>query len=1218
VYSKQNLPISPANIATLEDIKTWPHLKGLRIPEVGAEEVTILIGQDCPDAIMPRQMIKGNRGEPYAMRTLLGWTLNGPIKRTCEKGRMTSHFIGCKELGEKVDRFWKLEASGLYEEEKEMSIQDKTVVKRWSDTAVVENGHYQLPIPFSQETPCLPKNKHMAETRLTSLRRKLEKNSSLKDKYCEGMEDLLRKGYAVKVPEAEIQRDDGKVWYLPHHPVVNPNKEKIRIVFDCAAQYRGISLNDEALQGPDLTNKLVGVLVRYRLREVAFMADIQGMFHQVKVAPQDQDVLRFLWWPEGNMNQVPEVYRMTVHLFGGKWSPSCCTYALCKTVDDHVTDSSQAAGYTIRHNFYVDDCLKSVDTENEAIKLTKELPNLLNKGGFHLTKWTCNRPEVLEHIPDTEKSKKIKERTLDSPLEERALGVYWDVEQDVLGYRIKNMDKPHTKRGLLSMLSSIYDPLGLASPFILQARKVVQDLCRKGVGWDDPIPHDQLTDWLKWTEDLAHMEGVKFLRCLKPTSDESQQDLQLHHFADASEKAYGVVSYLRCRDSQGKVTSTLVMAKSRLAPLKQITIPRLELCAATLAARQDALLKKELDVSIEVSHFWTDSTIVLQYIKNEERRFHTFVANRVMEIRSRTEVNHWHHVPTKENPADDASRGISAKMLSGTRWQNGPEFLKLEQDAWPTLNAIAPMANDDPEVKKEAEVFTTVKAKENPLEKLFKHAFSWRELLKSVAWILAVKKVLRKKVPSIKLLYAEDFEDAEEAIVKHIQATAFADDLKTLAKEGHVAQTSPLVALQPILREGVLCVGGRLKNAAVSDEVKYPVILPQGGHVVDLLVRHVHEKTGHAGREYVLAELRQRYWLVGGRTTVRRVLNPCILCRKRLARPNVQQMADLPKDRVTPGGPAFTSVGVDYFGPFEVRRGRGTEKRYGCLFTCLVTRAIHIEVAHSLDTSSFINCLHRFIARRGQPKLIRSDNGKNFVGAEREIRQELEKWKQEKIQDVLNERRIRWKFNPPFASNMGGVWERQIRSVRKVLAGLTKEQNLTDESLTTLMCVAEGMVNNRPITTVSDDPKDLEPLTPNHLLLLRPATTPPGLFSEPDLYSRKKWRQVQYLCDLFWRRWTREYLPQLQQRMKWTQEKRNLQVGDIVLIMDNLLPRNEWLLGRILEAHMGPDQMVRSVKVKTKKSELVRPITKICLLEEVDKEENRVDHSDSNGILAEE
>ena len=312
-----------------------------------------------------------------------------------------------------------------------------------------------------------------------------------------------------------------------------------------------------------------------------------------------------------------------------------------------------------------------------------------------------------------------------------------------------------------------------------------------------------------------------------------------------------------------------------------------------------------------------------------------------------------------------------------------------------------------------------------------------------------------------------------------------------------------------------------------------------------------------------------------------------------------QKMASLPKDRVTPDKPPFTYTGVDCFGPFDVRRGRGKAKRYGVIFTCLTLRAIHIEVANSLDTESFINALRRFIARRGRPEEMRSDNGGNFVKGERELREEIKNWNQTQIHDFLVQRNVKWTFNPPAGSHHGGVWERCIRTVRKVMRAVIKEQLLDDEGINTLMCEVEAIVNGRPLTKLSEDPRDLEPLTPNHLLLLRNGPkAPPGIFTKEDNCSSRRWRQVQYLADVFWRRWIREYLPSLQERQKWNKTRKNLKVNDIVLILDEKTPRCSWPLGRIMEVYTNrKDGLVRSVKVKTSTSLLIRPVDKIILLE---------------------
>ena len=310
-------------------------------------------------------------------------------------------------------------------------------------------------------------------------------------------------------------------------------------------------------------------------------------------------------------------------------------------------------------------------------------------------------------------------------------------------------------------------------------------------------------------------------------------------------------------------------------------------------------------------------------------------------------------------------------------------------------------------------------------------------------------------------------------------------------------------------------------------------------------------------------------------------------------------MADLPVERVIPAAP-FTHSGVDFFGPQEVKEGRQTRKRYGVLFTCLSLRAIHIETANSLDTSSFINALRRFIARRGNVKKIWCDNGTNFHGAERELRESLQEMKEDQIRDFLSKANISWTFNPPTASHMGGVWERQIRSVRKVLTPLIREHGgrLDDESYRTLLTEVEAIVNDRPLTTVSDSPDDLQPLSPAQLLTQKSSVVmpPPGVFQKGDMYLKQRWRYVQYLANQFWTRWRREYLSTLQERQKWNTEKRHLQVGDIVLVKNEDQTRSDWLMGRVISTEKDKDGFVRSAVLKTERSELHRPVHKLVLL----------------------
>ena len=395
-------------------------------------------------------------------------------------------------------------------------------------------------------------------------------------------------------------------------------------------------------------------------------------------------------------------------------------------------------------------------------------------------------------------------------------------------------------------------------------------------------------------------------------------------------------------------------------------------------------------------------------------------------------------------------------------------------------------------------------------------------------------------------------------------------------------------------------VGGRLENAPISEESKHPIIVPKHSPISCLIARYYHRLAGHSGLEHVLSMIRERFWIVGARNVLKRMLNSCVDCKRRQAPAGEQKMAGLPGHHVTPDKPpTFTFVGVDCFGPFVVKRARSLVKRYGVMFTCLAIRAVHIEVIHSLDTNSFLHALRRFIARRSQPEVIRSDNGGNFVSGEREIRAAIEEWNQQKIQRFLVQQNINWLFNPPSGSHHGGVWERCIRTARKLLVALLKQQTVDDECLATVMCEVESIMNSRPLTKVSDDPMDLEALTPNHLLLLRPGPSlPPGIFKEADSYSKRRWKQAQYLSDIFWRRWLKEYLPEMQRRQKWTKSQRNFAIGDIVLLVDNNLPRSSWSLGRIIAVKPNSkDNYIRRVILRTKHTILERPIDKIVFLE---------------------
>ena len=1232
-YTRDYIPVSHDQIPTKEMVEKWDHLSDIacQIPDVNEDlEIGVLIGSNCPKALEPQRVKTGNGTGPYATLLRHGWTINGPsqIMSNIESGCINVHRLAVMEVQQVKEVLVPGEILKLLESDfKDTSItpddhglsqNDKKFLNIVSCGIQQKDNHFEIPLPFKHNEVMMPNNKIDAVKRCYWQKKKMMKNDKYRNDYVKFVNDLIDKGYSEEVPKDELNTKQGKVWYIPHHGVYHPKKpEKIRVVFDCSSKFHGTSLNDQLLCGPDMTNSLVGVMTRFRQEPVAFMSDIEAMFHQVQVPTEHRDYLRFLWWENGDLSTELKEYRMTVHLFGAVSSPSCSNYALKETANRYEDVYGILVADTIRKNFYVDDCLRSVGTKEFAIQLIDALRKNCNDGGFHLTKFICNDRTVLESIPVDERSKEVKSLDLaneDLPIE-RALGVQWLVEYDTFGFKVNVKDKPMTRRGILSTVSSVYDPLGFVAPFIIPAKKLLQDLCRENLGWDDEVSEVYQNRLENWKRELPLLESFQVKRCLKPSDFGTVISHQLHIFSDASYTGYGAVAYLRSCNENEEVHCSFLMGKARLAPIKAMTVPRLELTAATVGVRMGCAILKELEFKPDDIFYYTDSMTVLRYIANEDKRFHVFVSNRVQTIRDYSAISQWRYVDTKLNPADIASRGLSGQaLLECTQWLHGPAFLWKPEKDWPEFpKPLNDLSDTDPEVKTGLSNVTDVSY--GAMNKMIEYFSDWYRLKKAVAVYQRLFSILQQQRPFTRDITRKwsasftvnDLMKAESAIIKFTQKQSFPSEFHELSSDKDRVQSqlkekrfSSLWRLDPFLDDDhILCVGGRLSRAVIPEEMKHPAILPHRSHVTMLLIRHIHNRLGHAGRCHVLAELRNKYWIIGANSAVRHYISQCVRCRRSRGELGQQKMADLPANRLTPG-PPFTYVGVDYFGPFVVKEGRKELKRYGAIFTCLVSRAIHIETSISLETDSFLNALRRFIARRGPVKEIRCDNGTNFVGARRELKEAFKELDHSKVQNSMHCMDIDWLFNPPSASHMGGVWERQIRTVRKVLNSLMIDHaaRLDDESFRTLMCEVEAIVNSRPLTFVSNDVDDFDPLTPNHLLTTKSNVyvPPPGVFQRNDVYMRRRWRRVQYLANLFWSRWRKEYLHTLQIRSKWLKPKPNLQVNDIVLLCDESIPRNIWPMGRVVKVEQDSKNLVRSVIVKTATSELRRPIHKLVLL----------------------
>ncbi len=1184
-YTKDCIPVNREHIPTHETAKRWRHFAAIadQIPPLLSCEVGLLIGYNCPRSLIPRRVITGTDDEPFAILTDLGWSIVGcSAPHSPQQSNRHCHRVTVKELPAVTPmdaiRILETDFSDTQGNDKTVSQEDLNFLEKLKENIMTnEHGHYEMPLPF-RERPYLPDNKQLAAVRLSHLKRKFNANESYKNDYTNYMMDLIDRGDA----EVCTEGNDGEKWYIPHHGVYHPKKPgKLRVVFDCSARYKGSSLNDHLLTGPDMINNLTGVLIRFRQHHIALMCDIEKMFHQFHVSEKDRDYLRFLWWENDDLSTPPSEYRMKVHLFGAVSSPGCANYGLKQLAKEH-SHTHPFGSQFIARDFYVDDGVASVESVEKAIQIAKEARELCAERGLRLHKFMSNNSAVLQSIPSTERATDInaKSLTLNDTALERALGINWNVESDCFTFKVTPKNQPATRRGILSSVASVYDPLGFVAPYVLIGKKILQEMCHQGTGWDDPIPEHLKPRWEKWQEDLGKMERIHIPRCYQPSDFGKVIKTELHHFSDASTTGYGQCTYLRQKNERGDIHCALLMGKARVSPLKVTTIPRLELTAAVVSVTVSNMLKEELSYSGVEEFFWTDSRVVLGYINNEARRFHTFVANRVQKIRHDSDPNRWFHVPTGENPADYTSRGKTVEELLSSDWFTGPSFLWEKEIEMPT-EVPTELPVGDPEVKK-AHTFQTKSSEEhaNLAERLEKFS-SWSQAIKAVARLLR----RARKVKSCDLSTVEERQSAERLIIKDIQSQAYGQEIKLLSKGHQLPRHSKLHSLDAFLDpEGVLKVGGRLSRSSFQSTFKHPTVIPPRHHMTNLIIGHHHERVKHQGKGFTINAIRSGgYWICGLSRAVATYIRHCVTCR-RLRRPvEEQRMSDLPVERTEPTAP-FTYCGMDCFGPFLTKQGRKQEKRYGLLFTCFCSRAIHIEMLEDLSTDTFINGLRCFIALRGAVRQIKCDQGTNFMGARNELKAALKELDTDRLNTFLSEKQCDFVTNAPHASHAGGVWERQIRTVRSVLDAtlLLAPDRLSDASLRTFFYETMAIVNSRPLTVDTlNSPDSLEPLTPNHLITMKSiaALPPPGKFEREDLYGRKRWRQVQYLTEQFWSRWKREYLHSISTRQCWHSTKRNLQVGDVVMDTDDTLPRSQWRLGSVSEVTQSKDGLVRRVKI---------------------------------------
>lgn len=1172
-------------------VKQWDHLKNLELadPAYGqAGKIDLLLGADVYAQIILCGVKKGEIGSPVAQNTELGWILSGPCSASLQPSSIgVNNFNVQICIDEQLKRFWEIEE---VERKRLLTKEEELCEKHYEENhGRDESGRYVVGLPLCNMKQ-LGKSRDQAVSRLIQMEKKFERNESLREKYVDFMNDYIRLGHMSLVNKSDA--DELTSCYLPHHAVFKESSTstKLRVVFDASAKTSsGVSLNDKMMIGPTIQQTLLSILLRWRKYKYAMTADVEKMYRQILVREKDTNFQRIVWRniPSGPIKS----YRLNTVTYGTASAPFLAIRTLHQLAHDEKTKFPKASTIA-QTDFYVDDVMTGADTLADALNIQEELIIMLRSGGMELKKWASNSEKILHAIPENYREVKLPmEINLENTI--KTLGIHWHTLSDSFNFKVNLCDKKSnlvTKRSLLSEASRLFDPLGWLAPSVVVAKIMFQQLWLEGLSWDQKLPENLASSWKSFRDELILFENIRIDRWIGFTGD--VKDLEIHGFCDASNNAYAAVIYSRIVDINNGIKITLLAAKTRVAPVKQISLPRLELCGALLLSKLFREIRSAMNISTIRQYAWTDSTVVLGWIRSHPSKWKTFVANRVAEIHTNSNVNEWRHVMSAENPADCASRGIKpAELINHSLWWTGPSWLKEQHTEWPKCIRECPVKLEEKSVK----TFTTTTS-QNDMNWMTEFS-TLQRLLRVIAYCKRfIKNSKRKSTKTTGALKVRELKDAMQTCIQVTQKFKFSQEISSLFKNIPISSKSSILSLNPFVDEdGILRARGRLQNSLLSYEEKNPVILPYKDHLTSLVINDSHKQCMHGGIQLTLNHIRQSYWIIKGRNAVKQQIHRCVTCHRQKTEVRSQLMGNLPKIRLTPARP-FTNTGVDYAGPLNIRvsKGRGNKsyKGYLALFICLATKAIHIEVVSDLTSVAFIAALKRFIARRGLCANIYCDNGTNFIGAQSELQQH-----NDAVENDLASHGIQWHFIPPLSPHFGGLWEAGVKSMKHHLRRIIGESTLTFEELATVVAQVEACLNSRPLCPLTEDIDDLNALTPGHFLIGATLLSPPQTdVTNVKLNRLDRWQYVERMHQDFWKIWSQEYLARLHQRPKWATTQRQIKIGDLVLVKDGHLAPSQWPLARVIECHPGTDDIVRVVTVKTQSGILKRNITHISLL----------------------
>jgi hypothetical protein len=1163
--------------STLPNIPKGPWLEQLRREGIfltdlqqGDKEIEVLFGADSCAHLLTG-VIKKIMESIIAVDTKLGWTVMGRLVE--DETAATTVISSCLDVAE-IERLWSLDTLGIKDPSERLSKkeEDDGALHQFLQTVSrAKDGRYVVELPWIDLMKRIPNNRAVAERRLHSATAKLRAADKY-EVYNQIFLDWCKEGI-IEV----IQGDSTNCHFLPHRPIFKTESKTtpVRPVFDASCkQGRNPSLNELLHKGPNLIELIPSILIRFRRHRVGVVSDIRKAFQMIGVKEEDRDYLRFLWWDsEGQLMQ----YRHCRVVFGVNSSPFLLGAVLHHHLSEVKEDGKEVAR-KLRSSIYVDNCVCSFDTFREYEDFRKVAVDLLAQAKMDLRQWESSAGED-SGVDRLSSSRCGLESGSGLSLDEEdsttsVLGLRWDKRSDCLSIVLPGeLPSVVTKRSILSCVAKTFDPLGFICPATLVLKSILQQTFIIKLDWDEEVPDSVKNQFKQWTEEISSLGLIKVPRHAFIYCEGDDDKYELHTFCDASKGAFAAVVFVRTVKPDG-VSVQLLMAKSRVAPMKASTIPRLELLGCLIGARLCHAVAEGLGKERIRKHFWTDSTTALAWIRRNDE-WGTFVGNRVKQINELSVADEWSHVPGKWNPADLPSRGCSPKQLLQSKWWEGPSWLKKREEDWPVETATE---DEDVIISERKKKSSVVLISTATTEAWYVSRYSsYQKNLRLMAWVRRFVSKAKRQSYQKGELTVDEIRAAEQKIFKLVQSEVF-------PKKAEVIEGLRVINTE----DGLIRVNTKLTHRQDHQSFRMLVLLPSKHPIIEQLIRYYHANSCHSGVQMLMGKLREKVWIIKARRAIKCVVSKCLKCRRYAAKAPVLPPAPLPKDRVTTTS-AFQVTGVDLAGPLFLKNG---VKVWIVLFTCAVFRCVHLEMVGALSTEAFLLALQKFICRRGRPETIWSDNGTNFRGAVNAFK--LLDWK--KITWETSAVMINWKFIPPTAAWWGGWWERLIRTMKEMLRKMLGHRKLSRSQMESVLCEVETAMNERPLTYVADDQDDLVPLTPSMFLHGLPTST----FPESEVLDggglRKAATTLNQLRMELRERFRREYLANLVHRGKM-EKVRELEIGDVVLVGSDQRKRLLLPMGIITELLPGADGKSRVANVRVKDGILLRPVQRLFPLE---------------------